>query len=148
VGHRVRRQEPGLSAGDSRKADCWIIAQRRDCFQCHVAGTLDRPFIVLFEQHRTDLPLKFHPLAIRVADVVKGSPNLGQPALEFSGVRLVPAAAPMSHSTAISAPCCRSRYGAGLRCSLYEVSRRERANHQFKLEMYAIISTNHCSNQV
>src|SRR4051794_6899323 len=29
------------------------------------------------------------------------------------------AGAPMSHSTAISAPCCRSRCGAEPRCSLY-----------------------------
>src|SRR3954454_773085 len=29
----------------------------------------------------------------------------------------MPAGGPMSHSTAISAPCCRSRYGAGLRCT-------------------------------
>jgi hypothetical protein len=52
VGHRVRRQEPGRSAGDSRKADSGIIAQRRDGFQCYVAGPLDGPFIVLFEQDR------------------------------------------------------------------------------------------------
>jgi hypothetical protein len=55
---------------------------------------------------------------------LKCSPKLGQPELEFSGVMLMPAGAPMSHSTAISAPCCRSRYGAGLRCSLYAESRR------------------------
>ena len=29
----------------------------------------------------------------------------------------MPAGAPMSHSTAISAPCCRSRYVAGPRCT-------------------------------
>ena len=28
AGHRVRRREPGRSAGDSRKADGWIIAAR------------------------------------------------------------------------------------------------------------------------
>ena len=52
--HRVRRQEPGWSAGDSRKADGWIIAHWRDGFQRHVAGTLDGPLIVLFEQNRAD----------------------------------------------------------------------------------------------
>ena len=52
--HRVRRRRPGWSAGDSRDADARIIAQRRDGFQCHVAGTLDGPFIILFEQDRAD----------------------------------------------------------------------------------------------
>jgi hypothetical protein len=32
----------------------WIIAQWRDGFQRHVAGTLDGPFIVLLEQDRAD----------------------------------------------------------------------------------------------
>jgi hypothetical protein len=54
AGHRVRRQEPGRSAGDHRKADGWIIAQRRDGFQRHVTGGLDGPFIVLLEQDRAD----------------------------------------------------------------------------------------------
>jgi hypothetical protein len=54
VGHRIRRHGPGRSAGDRRKADGGIIAQRRDGFQRHVAGTLDRPFVVLLEQDRTD----------------------------------------------------------------------------------------------
>jgi hypothetical protein len=54
VGHRVRRQEPGRSAGDRRKADGRIIAQRCDGFQRHVTGALDGPFIVLLEQDRAD----------------------------------------------------------------------------------------------
>jgi hypothetical protein len=66
-----------------------------------------------------DLAPKFYPAVSSLLAFVKRSPNLGQPALEFSGFRLMPAGAPMSHSTAISAPCCRSRYVAGLRCSLY-----------------------------
>jgi hypothetical protein len=40
---------------------------------------------------------------------MKRSPKLGQPVLEFSGIRLMPVGAPMSHSTAISAPDCQSR---------------------------------------
>ena len=43
-----------LSAGDSRKADGWIIAQRRDGFQHHVTGTPNCPIIVLLEQDRAD----------------------------------------------------------------------------------------------
>ena len=54
AGHRIRRHGPGRSAGDCRKADGWIIAQGRDGFQRHVAGALNRPFIVLLEQDRTD----------------------------------------------------------------------------------------------
>ena len=54
MGHRVRRREPDWSAGDSRKADGWIIAQGRDGFQRHVTGPLDVPFVVLFEQDRAD----------------------------------------------------------------------------------------------
>src|SRR4051812_7180655 len=46
--------EPGWSAGDCRKADSGIIAQRRDRFQRHIAGALDCPFIILLEQDRTD----------------------------------------------------------------------------------------------
>src|SRR4051794_10306500 len=47
-------------AGESRagqlaiEADVGIIAQRRDGFQCHVAGALHGPLIVLFEQDRAD----------------------------------------------------------------------------------------------
>jgi hypothetical protein len=54
VGRRVRGQEPGRSTGASRKADGWIIVQRRDGFHCHVAGTPNRPIIVLLEQDRAD----------------------------------------------------------------------------------------------
>jgi hypothetical protein len=36
------------------QADEGIIAHRGDCLKCHVAGSLDSPFIVLFEQQRTD----------------------------------------------------------------------------------------------
>ena len=64
-------------------------------------------------------PCVFPPEGVRVRPEMKRSPKLGQRELEFSGVRLMPAGAPMSHSTAISAPCCRSRYVAGLRYSLY-----------------------------
>jgi hypothetical protein len=46
VAHRVRRHWPGWSAGDCRKADGGINAQR--------AAALDGPFIVLFDQDRAD----------------------------------------------------------------------------------------------
>jgi len=39
-----------------RQADEGIIAHRRDGFQRHVARTLDRPFIVLFEEDGADEP--------------------------------------------------------------------------------------------
>ena len=54
VGHRAHRHWPGWSAGDCRKADGGIIAQRRDGFQGHVAAALDRPLVVLFEQDRAN----------------------------------------------------------------------------------------------
>lgn len=38
------------------QADERIIAHCCDGFQCHVAGSLDGPFIVLFEQERADEP--------------------------------------------------------------------------------------------
>jgi len=38
-----------------RQLDDWIIPQRRDRFQAHVATALDRPLIVLFEQQRARL---------------------------------------------------------------------------------------------
>jgi hypothetical protein len=38
------------SACDCGQVDGWIIAQGSDCFQGHVAGALDRPFVVLLEQ--------------------------------------------------------------------------------------------------
>jgi len=37
------------SAGDSRKIDNWIIAQRCDGFQRRVASALGGPFVVLFD---------------------------------------------------------------------------------------------------
>ena len=36
------------------QADERIIAHCRDGFQCHVAGSLDGPFVVLFEEQCTD----------------------------------------------------------------------------------------------
>jgi hypothetical protein len=52
AGRRVRRQESGRSAGDSRKANGWIIALWRDSFQRHVKGPLDGPFIVCANQSK------------------------------------------------------------------------------------------------
>ena len=43
-----------LSDGHGWQADERIIAQRGDGFQCHISGALNGPFIVLFEQQRTD----------------------------------------------------------------------------------------------
>ena len=40
--------------GIASQLDDRIIAQRRDCFQAHVAAPLNRPFIVLFEQQRAN----------------------------------------------------------------------------------------------
>lgn len=49
---------PGRAGDDVRlprlALDDWIIAQRRDRFQAHVAAALNRPFIVLFEQQPAD----------------------------------------------------------------------------------------------
>ena len=53
---RDRRQVPGGSAGECWQADGGIIAQRGDGFQGQVAGTLDRPFIVLFDEDGADEP--------------------------------------------------------------------------------------------
>jgi hypothetical protein len=39
-----------------RKADGGIIAHGCDGFQRHVAGALDGPFVILFEQDRADEP--------------------------------------------------------------------------------------------
>lgn len=36
-----------------RQADEGIIAHRGDCLKCHVAGSIDGPFIVLLEQQRS-----------------------------------------------------------------------------------------------
>ena len=54
LGHRALRHGPDRSAGDCRQADDGIIAQGRDGFQRHVAGALDGPFVVLFEQDGAD----------------------------------------------------------------------------------------------
>ena len=43
-----------VSGCDGRQTDGWIIAQRRDGFQAHVAGTLHGPLIILFEQQRAN----------------------------------------------------------------------------------------------
>jgi hypothetical protein len=43
-----------LSGCHGRQLDDRIIAQRRDCFQAHVAAALHRPFIVLLEQQCAD----------------------------------------------------------------------------------------------
>jgi hypothetical protein len=43
-----------LSAGDCREADGGIIAQGLDRFQRHIAVALNGPFVVLFEEDRTD----------------------------------------------------------------------------------------------
>ena len=43
-----------LSGGQGWQADLWIIAERGDGFQRHVARTLHRPFIILLEQHGAD----------------------------------------------------------------------------------------------
>ncbi len=36
------------------QADERIIAHRGDCLKCHVAGPLDGPLVILFEQQRPD----------------------------------------------------------------------------------------------
>ena len=43
-----------VSGCDCWQADGWIIAQRRDGFEAHVACTLHGPLIILFEQQGTD----------------------------------------------------------------------------------------------
>src|SRR5439155_19562461 len=40
----------GLSGCQTWPFDNRIVAQRRHGFQCHVASSLDRPFVVLLEQ--------------------------------------------------------------------------------------------------
>ena len=49
-GHHDRRPWPGLSGCHRRQSDDGIIADGRDGFQRHVAGALDCPFIILFQQ--------------------------------------------------------------------------------------------------
>ena len=56
AGQHDHRREPGRSAGDCREADGGIIAQGGDRFQGHVAGALNRPFVVLLKQDRPDQP--------------------------------------------------------------------------------------------
>jgi hypothetical protein len=43
-----------VSGCDSWQTDGGIIAQRSDGFEAHVASALHGPFIILFEQQRTD----------------------------------------------------------------------------------------------
>jgi hypothetical protein len=43
-----------MSGGHSGHADEWIIAHCGQSFQCHVAGSLDSPFIVLLKQDGAD----------------------------------------------------------------------------------------------
>jgi hypothetical protein len=45
-----------VSACQCRQVDVWIIAQGCDGFQRHVASPLDRPFVVLLEQDRSNEP--------------------------------------------------------------------------------------------
>ncbi len=52
---------PGSACRDGQ-ADDEIIAQRRHGFQCHVPGSLHRPFIVLLQQERPDDPGLSEPL--------------------------------------------------------------------------------------
>jgi hypothetical protein len=43
-----------MSCGRGWQHDGYIIAERGDGFQSHVAGALDGPFIVLFQENRSD----------------------------------------------------------------------------------------------
>ena len=43
-----------VSGGHSGQPDKRMFAQRSDCFQCHIAGALDGPFVVLFQQQGAD----------------------------------------------------------------------------------------------
>ena len=47
---------PFMSGGHGRQLDEGIVAQRRDGFQRHVAGTLHGPFVVLLQEDGTDEP--------------------------------------------------------------------------------------------
>ena len=53
-GPRLRLVWPGWSGGHGWQLDDGIIAERGDGFQGHVAGALDGPFIVLFQQDGPD----------------------------------------------------------------------------------------------
>lgn len=55
--HRALRHVwPVLPCGHGRQHDDGIIAERGDCFPCHVAGALQGPFIILFQQDSADEP--------------------------------------------------------------------------------------------
>ena len=56
VGLGVFRRGPGLSDGHCGQFDDRIIAQSGDGFQRHVPGSLDGPFVVLFEEDGADQP--------------------------------------------------------------------------------------------
>jgi hypothetical protein len=43
-----------MSCGHSAQADEGIIAHCGQSFQCHVAGSLDSPFVVLLKQDGAD----------------------------------------------------------------------------------------------
>jgi len=45
---------PFMSGGHGRQLDEGIVAQRRDGFQRHVAGTLHGPFVVLLQEDGTN----------------------------------------------------------------------------------------------
>jgi hypothetical protein len=45
-----------MSGGHSGQADDGLIADRRNCFERHVAGSLDSPFVVLLKQDGADEP--------------------------------------------------------------------------------------------
>ena len=45
---------PGRSGGHCGQPGDGIIAQRRDGFQRHIAGSLNSPLVILFEQDRSD----------------------------------------------------------------------------------------------
>ena len=52
--HDDFRAGPDRSDSHSGQSDDRIIAQGGDCFQGHVAGALNRPFIVLLKQDGAD----------------------------------------------------------------------------------------------
>ncbi len=50
----IRRFGPGRSDGHGWQLDRNIVAHRRDGFEGHVAGSLDGPLVVLFQQDGAD----------------------------------------------------------------------------------------------
>src|ERR1700761_8669120 len=56
VGVALRGGLDRVSGCDQGQADAEIMAERGDGFQCHVACTLNGPFIVLFEEQCSDQP--------------------------------------------------------------------------------------------